>query len=557
MKKIYTQNIILLLLILAGIYLLNYFTPMFRDDCNYAFSHSIKEIFSEQYNAYFNANGRVISHSIVHFFAGMVGKNIFNFINPVMYIWAILLVICLASDNKKQAIAFLSLLTVFFLFWFLLPDQYVTNYMIAGSLNYLWATVLVLSYIRFFMQNTDRQFKNATLVPIFLFSFFAGAFIEMYSVCVLPAMLVYIWHNKIRLNKFVLTSVFGFAVGAAFTVFAPANFKRRGEMVNDEAGIMQKIFDILYYTSINYWWIVLLVAVIAFITRKKWQGNFKQFFKDNIFYFTAIICSLGFIALSGALYERTFFAIHIFTIILIVKWLKKIHFSRKTKQIFVILLSLILAFSYVYELNTARKNYVIYEDIVEQMNSSDTKYIIQKQRFFTSKTSYGNTVLGLDSCTWHNAVFTDYHNVNKKQIVSSTLISHINNIDTNNDLPYYVISIPPETNEFAIKLKTQNNNPYIIKSKIRYIFLKSLFQYFDIKMLSDVFPYDKDKFYSKILYDNLPKEKVVFSDYDCELSNNKAYNDFTINDKRFIIIHKKKVGYEYEEISVELYNFCE
>jgi hypothetical protein len=49
-----------------------------------------------------------------------------------------------------------------------------TNFMIAGNLNFLWATALVLSYVYLFMQHAAKQHKTLTLIPVMLFSLLAS-----------------------------------------------------------------------------------------------------------------------------------------------------------------------------------------------------------------------------------------------------------------------------------------------------------------------------------------------------------------------------------------------
>ena len=89
------------------IYCLNVFTPLFSDDWHYAFifgTHqridSIGDIFRSQYIHYFDFNGRSIVHFIVQLFDGILGKNVFNVFNALMFV-AFLYALTLVVPNRK------------------------------------------------------------------------------------------------------------------------------------------------------------------------------------------------------------------------------------------------------------------------------------------------------------------------------------------------------------------------------------------------------------------------------------------------------------------------
>ncbi len=121
----------------ALFFLLNYFTPMLEDDCNYALTatgerlQNFAEIIQTQIWHYFHMNGRFFAHTLIQTFCGLTGKWLFNLLNPLVWLtipFVLLKTLNIKLDTYKGV--FLYFVTLAFLH-FLIPDQYVAKLMIA------------------------------------------------------------------------------------------------------------------------------------------------------------------------------------------------------------------------------------------------------------------------------------------------------------------------------------------------------------------------------------------------------------------------------------------
>lgn len=202
MKKqsLHIELFIVFLLLYVAYLILNVLTPLMIDDCYYAsHGHSIKEIFYFQLNHYMTWSGRAVAHSISQIFGGVIGKPFFNIINPVFLCLFVFLIVKIASDNGEIKVGYVALTSI--IVWFFLPDQYITQFLICGSANYIWASVFILSLLWLIKKN--RSIKNNWIkLIIIIYVFFVGTWSEMYDVCVIPALVCYYWLNR---NKVVIS----------------------------------------------------------------------------------------------------------------------------------------------------------------------------------------------------------------------------------------------------------------------------------------------------------------------------------------------------------------
>ncbi len=405
---------IILVIITISAFLINNLTSMTLDDCGYALNiNNISDIISSQYYDYFIINGRVLSHGIVQFFCGIAGKNMFNYLNALLYTCMVMLIVRHGVNHRSDINHLLIVLLSFVLCWFFLPDQYITTLLIAGSLNYIWATVLVLIFLLLYW-NFIIPYKGKSLfviLPIFLISLFSGAFVEMYSIVVLPSLII--WHivNNIIPNKYACFSLLGFLVGAGFLLLAPGNYFRLSQISgsgNKSIGNM-----ILHFTSniFNEGFILLFLALIIawIIFNNPNKELIIKYIKGNIFYISAILFSFFFIFISGAGWSRTFFAVYIFLFILLIKIINTNKLSR-IAVVSVYLISIVfLAIDLNKEYISLKNNRKIYNNLVYQLKEKDTNVIfLSGSPIRTRKNNI--EILSISASSWKNQGFSAYYN---------------------------------------------------------------------------------------------------------------------------------------------------
>ena len=238
-------EIVLFSVIVFALYsVINWLTPLWCDDLDYgADGHTFADIFHREFHDYLYANGRIFSHTLVQLFVGMFGKALFNLVNPIMTLLMIMLLVFASGINlntKEDRWSMFFFLSIsFFLVWFVLPDQYITMFMVAGSSNYIWAAVLNLLFISAFMRFLvkDKELKNWAWVGMCILSFFAGAWMEMYSVALTPALFFCLILKRNYRNKKALVSFGLYSIGAIVVIFAPGNFVRQGLTFGGRANV--------------------------------------------------------------------------------------------------------------------------------------------------------------------------------------------------------------------------------------------------------------------------------------------------------------------------------
>ena len=320
-----TINCVLLCAVFLLYYLLNLLTPLWCDDLDYACDgRTLRAIWNKESFDYLYHSGRFFSHSTVQFFAGILGKGFFNFANASMTLLLILGVSVFWGPRKQVHVSGLSFFFLIslslFLVWFFLPDQYITMFMIAGSSNYIWAAVLNLVFILLFMKEVGGEHlkgKGIQLVA-FILSFFAGTWMEMYSIAVLPACgLLFIvkkgWKNRVAMGMIVL-----YAVGAAIVTFAPGNFVRHGDAVSSRPGLFTWCINQLEIAiRSGLVWVWLWIVAIFLIRFFRQHYTFKQFLSDTFVFQVAILFSYAFIFVSGVTSYRVGWGISIFSFVIL------------------------------------------------------------------------------------------------------------------------------------------------------------------------------------------------------------------------------------------------
>ena len=300
-------NVLLLVLFAIVAYsVINWLTPLWCDDLDYgAAGHSFGDIAHKEVHDYFHANGRICSHSLVQVFAGMLGKPLFNLVNPIMTLLMVILLPVVsgetikASANKWRWFFMISLSLL--LVWFVLPDQYITMFMIAGSSNYIWAAVLNLLFVYVFSQVLTKEVnvKGWQWVGVVALSFFAGAWMEMYSIAVVPALFLYLLLHKRNVNKHIIMAFVFYVVGTAIVVFAPGNFVRQGRSIGEHPTVATWFVNQLELAiRFKLVWVWLLTLTLLIIEIVKKQYFFKEFIEDVMVWLVGIIVSYVFLFVS-------------------------------------------------------------------------------------------------------------------------------------------------------------------------------------------------------------------------------------------------------------------
>ena len=258
--------------------------------------NSLGDALRSQVNAYQQYNGRFLVHAVVQWFSGTKGDTFIAVANTLM--WALMMVCFVLLSFGKKRLDVANLVIAFGVIWLLMPNalkMYLGS--ISGTTNYLWASagnlLVLLLYDR--IQRRDTPVALASGIVAALLALIVGSLQESFSIGIAAGLLVHALIHRGRVPRMAWAIAIGYAIGAAFCIFAPASFVR--------AGIMGK--GLRWYALIDLMKVpVVALTLLAFIVAALTRRNLvTRILKDNIVIITAIVVNLLFaiiIAYTGA-----------------------------------------------------------------------------------------------------------------------------------------------------------------------------------------------------------------------------------------------------------------
>lgn len=396
--------------------LCNVLTPMVIDDCSYASTgRSIGEIWSRESHDYFTWSGRFVAHSVAQFWSGIVGKGVFDFVNPIMMCVLVLLVHRFSEFKNVQPV---NLIIIFTLLWFFVPDQYVTQFMVAGSMNYIWATVIILSWLYCLMKDGERRWHRIVLLAFF--SIIAGAWSEMYAICIIPAITfcLYCYRKKYKWNARLAIMLLCFCFGAAFVVLAPGNFSRM-DGLSQSTPFGTRLVNTLVYVLKSPLPVLWMSTIVLWLFQKK---RYPDFWRSNVFWFAAIFCSIAFCVVSGASWPRTHFPVYIFSIILLMKQLATLSLKRWLEVAFAVA-ALVIVVADLYNENGILYKQMSAVNYVRDNASKEGTITWRGTR--PSRKSISGDVFSCYGTNWRNVEFAKYYNLPVFKVVPQQVMDAV------------------------------------------------------------------------------------------------------------------------------------
>ncbi|WP_318627906.1 DUF6056 family protein [Paenibacillus polymyxa] len=278
--------IIITLAVSMYLYMLriNYFVPYWNDEFAYSFImgtnqkiESLTDIFQSQNYLYHNWTGRVIVHFFVQLFLWL-GKDVFNIVNAFFYVLLLFLICSFSKIRKFNTREDLGIfLLVSLMCWFMLPVLGQTAFWLAGSVNYLWATVFILIFLfpyRFLIDNKYVLKNNLiTILTMFFLGILAGWSQENTAVIAVAFVGISFFialKKKIELPLWFFSGIIGCLIGFVYLVLAPGN-KVRKETMYFNVGFKDQIINFLQtmkgilLQDQRYLFLILFVAILFYV----------------------------------------------------------------------------------------------------------------------------------------------------------------------------------------------------------------------------------------------------------------------------------------------------
>ncbi|MDD2798986.1 MAG: DUF6056 family protein [Bacteroidales bacterium] len=473
MKK---QPLLFLLFILSlvGFFLLNRYTNIAIDDFAYKniFTpdaaegghrvQNMSDLFLSMYNHYFITNGRLLVNGLAQLFLMSDNKLWFDIANTIVFGLFQILIFALIGIKRKE-ITITSYLALLTMCWFLLPGPNHTLLWLDGSLNYLWASVLVMSFLYVHQQIAPRenQMKGIWMPILFLLGFLAGGTHEVISLGVSGALFFYYIFNLKSFKGALIPLIIGFFLGTLFVVLAPGNMVRVHSGGPGEAtaalSVAQRLWG--FTTSApSMIPVVLLLIVLLFQFWKK-RMTFKSTMANNTILLLSIGLSLSFILVVGAYQERVFFGVSLFSIIILLSLIHKADFPFVKNGIpfAIVIFTGMMLFNYLSVSSDLKANKTVFDqDEMTWRSSKDNVFELRNKKMnrFVS-TGLG----GMDSNFWSNKVMSWYYGKEYMVFIPSEIYQNT----------YKTNKIEDKNNQIAFSDSTKRT--FYLSPKSRFIVL--------------------------------------------------------------------------------------
>gem|GEM_PF-665862 len=318
---------------------MNWLTPMITDDYFYMFhsfhgkcdgTHPIQtpwDVVTSQIDHYLWHNGRMAVHVTLQSIDALFGKWLFNLLNPLWFVAYILLTVRFATGRYgfRPAVAM-----VFILLW-VMPIFNELYLWMAGSLNYLWASVVVVWFLIKYPKHEHRAVRWKS-VGWLLFALMAGWTHEGISIPLAGGLLLASL-PKLRngWKKEGIWTTLVFTAGALLCMVPSLQEGQSGDSLVLSDIISHKLsvgLDVMTEMRLVYIFIVLLIVAWA---RKRIQ--LKSFVKENSVLLTAIFVTVGIVLYVGVENNcRTGYMMEFSSLILILKLLPRFPLVQRWKH---------------------------------------------------------------------------------------------------------------------------------------------------------------------------------------------------------------------------------
>lgn len=323
---------------------LNFFVPYYDDDVWYALRYipgetlspinNFSDILVSQYHHYIGENSRALIHITLQSLLAILPDYAFDIVNTLVFA---LLLLCMAlyiqqGNGKLQPITLL--MCIAGIYW-LLPDMSYLFYWASGSLNYLWTSVAILSFMLLWQHITHRP-KPISIASIAmgLWAFCCGFGHEALSLPVGATLLIYMLVNnrKIGFNQATIVAI-AYGLGCVAILVAPG-LSNKAQYIEYSSATQFLSDFILTLRHLRVIPLCLFVALIA-CCRKVWRKELLQFAKRNIYLIITVIVAFLFVVSIGAgeLNMRIFYGAEFFALLLLLRFFHTILLTATSRTI--------------------------------------------------------------------------------------------------------------------------------------------------------------------------------------------------------------------------------
>lgn len=436
---------IIFLSIGISFYLMNIFTPLNGDDYVYGFiigdqnNSPIKtfaDVYTSQYNHYFFVNGRIIPHILEQTFMGIFGKDIFNLLNTLIYLFLISFIYQILNQDlsKKQKIILLLIICTSSLYCFSYPGQ--TELWMDGSFNYMWPSILSIIVIHIFQKKQNYTISQNIL--LFLFTIIASCTHEGIVIPIAGSFLftlLFFKNFRYKTNYIIAT---GYTLGTLVVSLSPGILQRLSTNELPTHGdpvwiiVSRLLNSITALQNVYIFWFTGLLLLIYLSNKTLRNKLFQNYLWLILWLFNTI-----FIFILGFGEERVTYTLSIFSFILTYKLLQN-HLYRIKNSVLLTIFPLLLIIGNIHAIKECYHYHEYYSIYTQAIHGNSNKEIIINMNPYK-----------------HHSRFIFIDNI-FKNMISRNLYYQKKNITVLNDSSYSVFNTPIETYPIIVSTDSYN-----------------------------------------------------------------------------------------------------
>lgn len=342
------------------ILLLNIIYPLYADDWGYTFMTGseltqkitgFSDILNSQYQHYFLHGGRTIVHIIAESLL-LIQNYWTDIFNSIAYILFAYIIYKISNTNKQTNPSLFFFINI--LIWFFQPAFAQTILWITGSANYLWGTLIIISFLYFFCQFFIKEDNKSSIGKCILFFFFGiivGWTNENTAIGMIVLICLLIIYLKIaqkEIPTWIITGLVGAIFGFIIMIAAPGNYLRYQDVIVGNKIIEQSKIKFFLSRSLpiigDFYKFALPLVMIYSLTLVTYiyfekKRNTRIIFLSLSFFLAGLVADLAMIA-SPEFPPRAWFGIITFFIIAI----GIIYANLKANHIYISVIKALLIF---------------------------------------------------------------------------------------------------------------------------------------------------------------------------------------------------------------------
>lgn len=401
------RGLLVLALVTIAFYIHNLLSPEFLDDYVYKFVFdksgpdysqrisNLWDVFRSQYGFYFAWNGRTVVQWTAQLFCGLLGKQVFNVMNALVFAAFIYLLRRQVAGNGKLTLFSYAVVVALVL---MLPTFCETFLWVTGSVNYLWCSTGVLLFLWYYEKNGTLPVDGRCilLLPlVFLLGWtHEGVVLPLAAALVVINLLTIRTSYKSRGLWLALILL----AGTCMAAFAPSLITRSGASSGMyKALILRKLLPFATVLSqLRILYLALLLTLVLCFTH---CGAVLRVLKKNIHIIIAVFLSFGIVFASGMPITRPAFGLEFFSLVYLLRLLGEVapSFNAKVLKRCGQILSLAIVVFYGMMMSHAVPNWQETNRLVDQIEHNSDGIISTQEHDAGPFTSFMCTMIEKDT----------------------------------------------------------------------------------------------------------------------------------------------------------------